>query len=60
MQNCFLLSASYPELLPLAGGLRRPVWGFVLRDSQTFNSAAAHWGKERVCWSLWLQTRMRL
>lgn len=59
MQNCFLLSASYPKLLPLAGGLRGPVWGFVLRDSQTFNSAAARWGKERVCCSLRLQTRMR-
>lgn len=39
MQNCFLLSASYPKLLPLAGGLHGPVWGFVLRDSQTFNSS---------------------
>lgn len=59
-QNCFLLSASNTELLPLAGALHGPVWGFVLRDSQTFNSAAAHWGRERVCLSLWLRTRMCL
>lgn len=59
MQNCFPLSASSPKLLPLAGGLHGPVWGFVLRDSQTFNSAAARWGKERVCCSLRLRTRMR-
>lgn len=49
-----------PKLLPLAGGLRRSVQGFVLRDSQTSNSAAPRWGKERVRCSLWLRTRMCL
>lgn len=51
MQNCFLLSASHPELLPLAGALHRPVWGFMPGNSQTFNCEAARCGR-RMCLSL--------
>jgi len=56
MQNFSLLSASHPELLPLADGLRRPLWGSMLRDSQTSDSASARPGKERVCRSPRLRT----
>lgn len=59
-QNCFLLSASCPELLPAAARLPGPLWVFVLRDSQTFHAAAARWGRERVPCLLWLRTRMHL
>lgn len=47
-ENAELVPAvsSFPKLWPF--GYTKPIWGSVLGDSQTFNSAAALWGEKSV------------